>query len=78
VAIDGETGLLVPPADPAALADAIERLARDEGLRQRMGEAGRAYVAREYRWEDNARLMEALYDEMTASFEAAVSRAHHK
>jgi glycosyltransferase involved in cell wall biosynthesis len=78
VVIDGETGLLVPPADPAALADAIERLARDEGLRKRMGEAGRAYVAREYRWEDNARLMEALYDEMTASFEAAVSRAHHK
>ncbi|MDX1486092.1 MAG: glycosyltransferase family 4 protein [Alphaproteobacteria bacterium] len=38
---DGETGILVPPRDPAALADAIERLAGDAALRQRMGAAGR-------------------------------------
>jgi glycosyltransferase involved in cell wall biosynthesis len=67
VVLDGETGLLVPPADPAALADAIERLARDSSLRRTMGVAGRAYVEREYRWEDNARLMESLYARMLRS-----------
>lgn len=66
VVVDGQTGLLVPPGDAAALADAIGRLAADEELRRRMGKAGRAYVAREYRWEDNAGLMEALYTEMTS------------
>lgn len=39
---DGETGLLVPPRDPAALRAAIERLLGDPGLRRRFGSAGRA------------------------------------
>lgn len=64
VVIDGKTGILVPPANPVALAGAIERLAKDAELRRTMGAAGRALVEREYRWEDNARLMETLYDEM--------------
>lgn len=38
----GETGLVVPPGDPRALADAIGRLFADRELRARMGEAGRA------------------------------------
>ena len=67
VVLDGETGLLVPPADVGALADAIGRLAGDAALRRAMGVAGRAYVEREYRWQDNAALMERLYAEMTAS-----------
>jgi glycosyltransferase involved in cell wall biosynthesis len=33
----GDAGLLVPPEDPVALADAIERLAGDEGLRRDLG-----------------------------------------
>jgi glycosyltransferase involved in cell wall biosynthesis len=41
IVIDGETGLLTPPGDPAALAAALRRLLADEGLRQTMGEAGR-------------------------------------
>lgn len=63
VVLHGRTGLLVPPRDPAALADAIGRLAGDPALRRMMGEAGRAYVEREYRWQDNAALMERLYAE---------------
>ena len=65
--IDGVTGLLVPPADAAALADAIGRLAADPALRERMGDAGRAFVERHYDWRDNARLMEVLYGEMVAT-----------
>lgn len=40
--VQGETGLLVPPAAVAPLAEAIARLAADPALRARMGAAGRA------------------------------------
>ena len=40
VVTDGETGILVPPRDDRAMADAITRLLNDEALRERMGAAG--------------------------------------
>ena len=46
VVVHGETGLLVPPRDAAALARAIVRLAGDAALRRRLGEAARARVER--------------------------------
>jgi glycosyltransferase involved in cell wall biosynthesis len=42
--VDGRTGLLVPPADTAALAAAIRRLAGEPETRRRMGEQGRSHV----------------------------------
>jgi L-malate glycosyltransferase len=44
VVVDGETGLLVPPRDPAAMAAAVVRLLTDQALRERMGQAGLARV----------------------------------
>ncbi len=48
---DGETGFLVEPDDPAAVAAMAIRLLGDEGLRQRMGAAGRAAVESYYNWD---------------------------
>jgi glycosyltransferase involved in cell wall biosynthesis len=42
---DGQTGLVVPPGDPEALAAAINRLLDDAGLRERLGAAARQAVA---------------------------------
>ena len=41
VVLDGETGRLVAPDDPPALAGAVTELLKDPGVRRRMGEAGR-------------------------------------
>ncbi len=48
---EGETGLLVDPEQPAAVAAAINRLLADESLRRRMGAAGRRAVETYYNWD---------------------------
>jgi glycosyltransferase involved in cell wall biosynthesis len=47
---DGQEGLHVAEADPAALAVALERLADDPGLRARLGQKARARVVERYSW----------------------------
>lgn len=47
---DGANGLLCPPGDPVALAEALERLRRAPELRTRLGQAGRATVLQNYTW----------------------------
>jgi phosphatidylinositol alpha-1,6-mannosyltransferase len=68
--LDGETGLLVDPTDPDAVAGAISRLLLDPALARRLGQAG-AKRARSYAWpiileRVEAVLLEAL--EVTTSF----------
>ncbi|HEY4591394.1 MAG TPA: glycosyltransferase family 4 protein, partial [Thermoanaerobaculia bacterium] len=49
VVVDGETGWLVPPEDPEALARALAEVLADPGEARRRGEAGRRRVAERYR-----------------------------
>jgi glycosyltransferase involved in cell wall biosynthesis len=43
-----ESGLLVPPRDSRALANAMEQLARDENLRLNFGDAGRLRIEQKF------------------------------
>lgn len=61
---DGETGLLVPPGDPRALADAIERLLRRPAEAARMGRAGRTRLAAESSWARVAERVVPVYREL--------------
>jgi len=62
--VDGETGLLVPPENPDALAAAILKLIRDPALARRLGEAARRRVEREYTLEGMVHRLEELYDDL--------------
>lgn len=66
VIASGTDGLLVPPADPVALAAGIVRLLQDPGLRQRMGEAGHRTVADRFSIDAMVRRIERVYDEELA------------
>jgi glycosyltransferase involved in cell wall biosynthesis len=63
VITSGREGLLVPPADPPALAEAIVALARSPQLRERLGEAGRETVARRFSIDAQVHRIEAVYGE---------------
>jgi len=61
---DGETGLLVPPDDPGALAVAIGGLLDDPGLRAGRGAAGRRRVVSRFTWQVTAAGTAACYQAM--------------
>ena len=69
----GETGLLVPSKDSAALADAIERLAVDPALRARFGAAGRALVEAELAQDQIVSHTLSLYDSVLRRTAAAAA-----
>jgi glycosyltransferase involved in cell wall biosynthesis len=57
--LDGETGLVVPPEEPAALADALERVVADPALADRLGEGGYRRVSEAASWDVVAEKVEA-------------------
>jgi glycosyltransferase involved in cell wall biosynthesis len=61
---DGATGYLVPPADPAVLADRLGRLLRSEQERRALGAAGRRRVARHFTFEAQARAYLNLFADL--------------
>ena len=63
---DGVTGILVPPASPEALAEAILSLLRDPARRMRLGEAGRSRVVEGFRFETMMKGYETLYETLFA------------
>ena len=62
---DGETGLLVPPGDTAALSHAVSRVLGHPDLAQRLGEQGRAHVRAKYSWPVITDRLERLYNDLT-------------
>jgi glycosyltransferase involved in cell wall biosynthesis len=65
--LDGETGFVVPPHDPQALADAVLRLLRDEKVRLRLGEAGQRRVREFFSVESMVQKTERIYQEAMAN-----------
>lgn len=65
---NGETALLVPPDAPDALGRAIAALARDDGMRARLGRAARAEISdRDYSWDGNARRIETIAEALLSA-----------
>jgi glycosyltransferase involved in cell wall biosynthesis len=65
--VNGETGLLVPPRDAASLAEAIERLARDKGLRRDLGAAGRRRIEENFTIEKTIEPLLERFDRVDAA-----------
>jgi glycosyltransferase involved in cell wall biosynthesis len=75
VVAHGETGLLVPPRDPLRLAGAIEELAADAALRQRMGTAGRRKAEAEF---DDRAVISATLEAYERVLDPATSRRRRR
>lgn len=65
VVIDGETGLLVPPDDPAALAEALLALLNDPAAAERLGAAARERLVTSGSWREVATRVAGVYDTLT-------------
>jgi glycosyltransferase involved in cell wall biosynthesis len=61
--VDGETGRVVPPADPRALSEALQETLADSGRARAMGAAGRRRLEREFTIERMTRDMRDVWDE---------------
>jgi glycosyltransferase involved in cell wall biosynthesis len=69
--VDGETGLVVPPRDPAALRAALDRLLGDRELRRRLGAAGRERIREHFSWDAATDATLAAYADALESADAA-------
>jgi glycosyltransferase involved in cell wall biosynthesis len=62
--VDGESGLLVPAGDPAALADALRRLLADRELSRRLGAVGRCRALQNFSASATAERVVRIYDDL--------------
>jgi glycosyltransferase involved in cell wall biosynthesis len=73
----GETGLLIPPHDPDALANGMTRLLREPTLAARLGRTGRARIHHEFSMSKMVAATEGLYQRLlAASRRGAHARGH--
>jgi len=75
---DGETGFLVPPRDPAALAKRMERLLVDRSLARRMGREARARVERLFTWQKVGERTAELYESMLRAHRDTTSLSRNR
>src|SRR5437773_7679841 len=75
--IDGETGLLVSPADTAALTEALQKLLCDRELRVRYGCAGRARIEQHFRIEHTVAPLLKLFQQSCSSRPVGDVHASH-
>ncbi|HXS52535.1 MAG TPA: glycosyltransferase family 1 protein [Usitatibacter sp.] len=64
--VDGDTGFLVPPEDPQALAEKLALLKKNPALARRLGDAGYARARRSYTWRRVVRALTACYARVIA------------
>jgi glycosyltransferase involved in cell wall biosynthesis len=64
---DGKTGLLVPPGDLDAIAEALHRILSDPGFAASLGAAGKALALRSYRADVVARRTREVYEGMVGA-----------
>jgi hypothetical protein len=64
IVADGETGVLVPPRDARALADAVDELIGDPARRRAMGRAARARVQAVFDIRHHVRALQTVFAEM--------------
>ncbi len=67
IVMHGQTGFIVPPGNPDALAEAIMRLLQDKALQKQMGKAGRQRAEKLFGMERMIREAESFYLELLAS-----------
>jgi D-inositol-3-phosphate glycosyltransferase len=72
--VDGVTGFLVAPRDPAALADRLDHLQGDPALARAMGRAGARRVRANFTWSRVAEELEAVYECVLAESGASAPR----
>ena len=59
---DGETGFLIPPGNPEALAEAALKLLNDDELRKEMGSKAMDVMQKKHSWEAIAEKAESIYE----------------
>ncbi len=64
---DGETGLLVPPEQPDAIATAILRLLTEPALARRLGQQGRERVVRDFGWAGVGRRLQSIFHDIVGA-----------
>jgi phosphatidylinositol alpha-mannosyltransferase len=64
-------GVLIPPGDPAALAEAVERLLADEPRREALGRGAREVAQAKYSWDDIAGRLTEIYEQVAGKVAVA-------